>query len=342
MREFITMVTAFIAIIIFIIAVASSFLMTPGSDISDSIGETELKNSSVTGAKVADGSLTDLDITNRGISKIANDAITSDNIAKNSINMEHFSSAVLNALEGLTNLTMVSLDDVVANSIDGSLLADGSITDSKISDFGISKIADSCISSDQIMDGSIQLEDLSSSIVDMLSSIGIGSDGVVDDDLVINGEITVDRVLYSSPRTHYFSVGGEHFQPWSTTDYASGGGCGGAYLISGSGTLVAPVNLPNGAVVTSFKVFFYDVSSEDMTVYLYAQNLNTCSYGELARVQSDSTSGYYNKSDSTIDTTLRVINNRQYAYHIKAYSDSWSSSLKVKGAVIRYTIDEAQ
>ena len=279
--------------------------MQSGKNIdTSSIGENEIKNDSITSAKIEDGTITDSDISPTGISRIA----------KNSITLEHLSKTVFDALMGISNLTIVSVDDALDNSIDGSLIMDNTITDAKISMEGISKIASNAITSDQILDGSVSIDDLSSDVVDLLSNIDSGG--------VLTGDIIVSSISYSTPRTHYYSVGGEHFQPLSNIDFASGGGCGGAYLISGSGTLVAPVNLPDGATVTSFKVFFYDVSSSDMSVSLNAQNLKTCSYIELAKVQSDSDAGYYNRIDSSIDPSNKVIDNQNYAYHIKAYSDS--------------------
>ena len=324
MREYLSMFLAFVAIFVFIIAIITGFLMQSGKNIdTSSIGENEIKNDSVTSTKIKDGTITDSDINPAGISRIA----------KNSITLEHLSKTVFDALMGISNLTIVSVDDALDNSIDGSLIMDNTITDAKISMEGISKIASNAITSDQILDGSVSIDDLSSDVVDLLDNI---------DGSALTGDIIVSSISYSTPRTHYYSVGGEHFQPLSNIDFASGGGCGGAYLISGSGTLVAPVNLPDGATVTSFKVFFYDVSSSDMSVSLNAQNLKTCSYIELAKVQSDSNAGYYSRIDSSIDPSNKVIDNQNYAYHIKAYSDSWSSSLKIKGAVVGYTIDEVE
>ena len=327
MREYLTMLLAFVAIIIFVIAIITSFFMQSGADIGESsIGEQEIKNNSVTSAKISDGAITDSDISSLGISKIAKDSIT----------MEHLSQAIFDALMGLTNLTVISVDDAVADSIDGSLIMDETITDEKIDLDGISKIAEDAISSNEILDGSIDIDDLSGSIVDILNNVG-GSVGGT-----LQGDIVVGSISYSSPRTHYYSVGGEHFQPLSNIDFVSGGGCGGAYLISGSGNLVAPVNLPEGATVTGFEVYFYDVSNNDMAVSLNVQNLKTCNYNELASIESDTNTGYYNKADSSINPSYKIVDNQNYAYHIKAQSDAWSSSLKIKGAVISYTIEEVQ
>ena len=325
MREYLSMFLAFVAIFVFVVAVIMGFLMQPMRNQNEiNVGEQEISDDSITSAKIEDGTITDSDISFMGISRIA----------KHSVTLEHLSKAVFDALMGISNFTIISVDDAVDNSIDGSLIMDNTITDAKISMSGISRIANDAINSDNILDGSVSVDDLSSDVVDLLSGTVSGN--------VLSGNIVVSSISYSTPRTHYYSVGGEHFQPLSNIDFASGGGCGGAYLISGSGALVAPVNLPDGATVTGFKVFFYDVSSSDMSVSLNAQNLKTCSYVELAKVKSDSDNGYYNRIDSSIDPSNKVIDNQNYAYHIKAYSDSWSSSLKIKGAVISYTIDEVE
>jgi len=318
------MFLAFIAILLFVIAMISGFLMKSETDVSgDLLGEEQLKEGSVTAAKIADGAITDTKISDSGISKIAD----------NSISTKHLSSSLLDALMGIANLTIVDFGDAEMNSIDGSLLKDNTVTNAKISDSGISKIANNAITSAQIKDGSITLDDLSSSIADILSGISSGSS--------FQGNVIVNKIEYAAPRTHHYSVGGEHFKPLIPVDYASGGGCGGAYLISGDGKLVAPVNLPDGATINSFKVYFYDRSTADMDVYLKAQDLDTCSYIDIAHVKSNANSGYYNL-ETTIESTKNVVDNQNYAYHVLAESNSWSSSLKIKGAVIGYSISEVE
>jgi hypothetical protein len=102
---------------------------------------------------------------------------------------------------------------------------------------------------------------------------------------------------------------------------------------------VAPVHLPHGAVVTEFKVFFDDTSSNDMTVYLFRQNMLGGGYTILADVSSTGISGYGSQTDTTISPA--TIDNTAYSYHVHAYSTAWGSSLKIKGALITYTISEA-
>jgi len=159
-------------------------------------------------------------------------------------------------------------------------------------------------------------------------------------DAEVTGNLTVDRVAYSSPRTHYFVVGSEGFVPGSSyVDYYNTYGNGGAYIVSGSGAMVAPVHLPQGAVVTEFEVFFYDNSSSDLTVYLHPQGFSG-GYGSMASISSSGTPGYSSAVDTTISSA--TIYNTSYSYSIYAYCSAWDgNNLMIKGAVITYTINEA-
>jgi len=154
----------------------------------------------------------------------------------------------------------------------------------------------------------------------------------------MSGVLTVPRIAYSTPRTQYFTIGGEGFVPGSNVDYVNTYGNGGAYIASGTGALVAPVHLPQGAVVTAFKVFFYDASSSDMSVEWARQNMAGGGYAFLAEVTSTGISGYGNKTTTSISGN--PIDNTNYSYHVYAYSSAWDSNLRIKGALITYTISE--
>jgi len=159
--------------------------------------------------------------------------------------------------------------------------------------------------------------------------------------LTVASEVEAERVAYSSPHTHTFAVGSEGFVPGSNVDYVNTYTNGGAYIeASGFHALVAPVHLPHKAVVTRFEVFFYDGSSNDMTVCLKQQNLWGGGYWDLAEVSSSGTSGYCSRIDEEIDSA--VIDNTRYGYCVYAYTSAWDGdNLRIKGAVITYTISEA-
>ncbi len=156
----------------------------------------------------------------------------------------------------------------------------------------------------------------------------------------MSGVLTVPRVAYTAPRTQYFMVGGEGFVPGSDVPYVNTYGNGGAYIVSGSGALVAPVHLPQGAVVTQFKVFFYDTSTSDMTVSLDLAYVTGGGYAPMAQVTSSGISGYGSRSTTSI--SYNPIDNTNGSYCVYAYSSAWDGGkLMIKGALVTYTISEA-
>jgi hypothetical protein len=136
-------------------------------------------------------------------------------------------------------------------------------------------------------------------------------------------------------------VGGEGFVPGSNVDYVNNHEEGGAYVnAAGEHALVAAVHLPQGAVVTQFEAFFYDDSSSDMTVSLRGQSLGGPDHVAMAEVSSSDRWGYDSQTDTTIEDS--TIDNTAYSYSVYATSSAWSGdSLRIKGALITYTISEA-
>jgi len=335
MKENVSMVTAVLAIIISIVAITSAVVIKPVSTIgADTIGENELADNSVTSRKVADNTLTDEDIADTGISKIADDSITSDQIVSNSIMLQDLNLEVVTAMTGVA--------DIANDSIASEKIANGTITNEDISDsadIDPSKILGTAWTAGNDGSGSGLDAD---TVDDIEGNQFLRNDvsGTLNGDLTVNGNVSVDKVVYSTPRTHYYSIGGEHFYPNSNIDYQHFSGLGGAYILSGSGNLVAPVNLPNEAIVTSVEAFFDDTSAEDMDVFLYRHNLDGPGYAGMSYILSDADTGYYNRTDTTI--VGPIIDNQEYSYFVRVKSDNWSSSLRIKGIVITYTTDEAE
>jgi len=135
--------------------------------------------------------------------------------------------------------------------------------------------------------------------------------------------------------TQYFVVGPTGFVPGSNVDYYNTYGNGGAYIVSGAGALVAPVHLPQGAVVTQMTVYFYDASASDLSVSFEYESMNGGFVG-LGSVTTSGTPGY----SSLIDTTIsgNPIDNTAHSYLIYAYSDAWEFNLRIKAVVIQYTV----
>ena len=158
--------------------------------------------------------------------------------------------------------------------------------------------------------------------------------------VVAEGTVEADKISYRSPRTHYLSLPGEAFQPGSDVPYYNSYGTGGAYIVSGSGALVAPVYLPEGATITELKAWFADASAADMSVKLHRFVLGGGSYAPMAEVSSSGSGGSMNAS--TTEIAYPVVSNATRAYLIYAYSTDWSSGLKLKNVQITYTVSEAE
>jgi hypothetical protein len=152
---------------------------------------------------------------------------------------------------------------------------------------------------------------------------------------------TTNKVKYLSPRTHYYTVGGEGFVPVNhLLQYELNSGFGGASITSGSGDLVHSVHLPHGAVITDLRVYFEGVTGKTVGVTLQRMSLTGGSYDNLASVSSaEPPPAFHNGNDNSI--VEGTVDNLNYSYNLVATSSSWSPSLKVMGAVITYTISEA-
>jgi len=127
------------------------------------------------------------------------------------------------------------------------------------------------------------------------------------------------------------------FVPDRNVDYYNLGGKGGAYIVTGTGSMVAPVYLPHGAKITMFKVYFVDNSPSNMVVSLNYLSLATGQSRVITKVDSYGVVDY----GSRVKTIDHTVNNALGAYSIKAYS-SWDGiDLKIIGVLMKYELNEA-
>jgi len=160
------------------------------------------------------------------------------------------------------------------------------------------------------------------------------------------GSVSADRLAYNSPRTHYLGVPGDLFVPRtlnSTVSYLSVFGNGGAYMTTGTEVRMrAPLNLPDGAVITSLRVYFFDNSTQDLTVSIV--NYVPGGYGSVATVDSSGIAGNGNKS-VVVSGPSNVIHNNDTFYMLWATSSgTWSTeaaNLRIVGVTVGYTVSEA-
>lgn len=147
-------------------------------------------------------------------------------------------------------------------------------------------------------------------------------------DLTVNANIfagtaQVSRVDYTTPRTHYYSIPVTGFI--HTTYLSTQLGFAGAYL-------------PDGAIITQFKVFCIDTSANNLEAKLYSNDLVTNLSSILATVNSVGISGY---GGNSIDCNHTVQNNA-YSYFIEVSRPAdVVGSLELRGVQITYTLASA-
>ncbi|HBA72553.1 MAG TPA: hypothetical protein DCZ63_10360 [Geobacter sp.] len=159
----------------------------------------------------------------------------------------------------------------------------------------------------------------------------------------MTGNLSLPKVIYTTPREHVTSVSSEAFFPVSNVDYQNGGGQGGAWKPAGNtGVMTAALQLPDGATVTKFRVFFYDNSAQNLDISLDYQGLMSGFYGSLASVSTSGASAAYTYLETT-SIFSPVIDNINRGYMIWVYPQSaWDGvNLRVKGVSIFYTLSEA-
>ncbi|MBI2565704.1 MAG: hypothetical protein HYV63_01550 [Candidatus Schekmanbacteria bacterium] len=159
----------------------------------------------------------------------------------------------------------------------------------------------------------------------------------------MTGNLTVPKVAYSTPRTCYFSVSGEHFVTWTNSNYSSGGGNGGANGLTGQDHLVAAASFPQGAVITQLKLYYYDTSANNNLTGRLLCLYFTGGYSIPATAYSSGSTGYGSSSTAapyTIDNTVQACSVDVFPTSGN-WDDGGSYSLKVMGAVITYTVSEA-
>lgn len=181
MKEHIPLLLSSIAIILSVIALVSPFFFDATVLIhAGQIGENELSDSSVTSEKIKDLTISNDDISESGISKIAEDSITSRQILRNSIKL-------------------IDLDQEILDAITGVDIANGSISSEKL--------ADDSITSDKIADGSITNEKLASDAVTWTDISGkpmeVFAAGYIKSDTTVEYGYNVDSVTYDGSTKFY-------------------------------------------------------------------------------------------------------------------------------------------
>jgi len=99
------------------------------------------------------------------------------------------------------------------------------------------------------------------------------------------------------------------------------------------------IHLPHGAVVTSFKVYWYRSDAGALGTAVLGRSTSAGVSADMADASSNSSAGYHSVEDTSIDNA--TIDNSQYSYNIRVLCDPNDDKEEVRFclAVITYTVD---
>ncbi len=162
-------------------------------------------------------------------------------------------------------------------------------------------------------------------------------------EVMADGGVNAKSFTLNTPRTLTYSVSGDTFHSGSNTSFLAGDAVGGAYQSQpGGGWLMAPVHLPDGAVITALHATFLDNATGNMVVALQTRTIS----GTLIEIASVASSGasVSVQTATTNAITDGVVDNSTRGYHLRVFSSNWPGNLllRVFGVRIEYTVDEVQ
>ncbi len=171
--------------------------------------------------------------------------------------------------------------------------------------------------------------------------------------LEVSGNVKAANYIYSTPKTFHYTLSGSDFASEKSTDtVVVSVGSGGVNMqnnISGK-RIIAPVHLPDGAIMVKMTVYFTDNSSSDnLRAILYRKTiLNNIFPDNLGFVASTGSSGVTTAYQTPVNSfsSSNVVDNSLYTYYISGEVESsngiWISNMDIRAIVIEYTLNAAQ
>lgn len=153
--------------------------------------------------------------------------------------------------------------------------------------------------------------------------------------------VKATSIGYSSPVTQATTVAGDAFHSALGTPFAASFFSGGAYLTTAgdNAPMVAPINLPHGAVITRFTARFEDNAVADIAISL----TGATSGGSLVTIASVASSGLMS-GIQTVDADSidkdNVVDTLGTGYYLRAFCSSWpgDASMRVWSVTVEYTV----
>ena len=154
------------------------------------------------------------------------------------------------------------------------------------------------------------------------------------------GTIKANAIQLNAPKTYYYSVAGADFVAKNSGDeiYRELTTNGGAFFLTSTDGMTAPLHLPHGATVTKMTAYYSD---QGIAVDLQVRMRTNSGFNILASITSSGAAGNGTLSDSTISNA--VINNSNNAYVIDAtpVGGQWPGiNLAIRRIIVEYRLSE--
>lgn len=159
----------------------------------------------------------------------------------------------------------------------------------------------------------------------------------------VAGNVKAGDFIYATPKQFNYTVGGTDFNVSRTlpagANYTLEWGNGGAAIFNmpagnQTSSLIAPVHIPDGSVITSVEVVYLDQASTNMTISLM-QQYKTGSFGTLVSYNTSGNSATIASNTLTINHT---VNNNGNAYFVRVYSTGWPLASAPTEKLIIYSV----
>lgn len=196
----------------------------------------------------------------------------------------------------------------------------------------------------------LRFEYSAAEIMRIKNNVGIGTT-TASEKLEVVGNIEIPSAndyKYATPKTRYASV---HANGFTYKDQSSGagvyasGGSNSTYILGGFPSvedyLIAAIQLPHGATITNLTFKVYDA---DATYNCYGELryiVGSGGTGTTVATTSSSTSGGAQTITTSGAITEPVVDNSTRLYYLRFVTRQALSSLRLYGAIVEYTVDQA-
>ncbi len=229
----------------------------------------------------------------------------------------------------------VTTAKIVAGAITNSRLAVNAVTSDKIADGSVLNrdISENVISSSRIRDNTLLNRDIQA---DVITSSRIRNGTIQDADISGSAAISDSKISYDTTKTGRLAIPPAAF---TVNDTATINNRGNYVYGEGSGTagFVAPVNFPNGVIVTNMRFQFYDDHVEDTEIWLYRTSsdgdpeTDRVTLGNISSSTTGTASSWQTLNDSSIN--FETVDNDKYTYWLYGYVNGTAGTDVKAGAM---------